>query len=166
MAWATVARRRHDPVRRQIPDHPADAAVRQRFDGGPAGAAADRVITLELAGCVEIRRDIGQYPVVMGVVAGQVLDHGKEFLAGLQGFPHQAERAARHIRVADQAVRLSQELRLAVAADAHEVAVGVGNLAAGIGLADDHVFVGHDVFTRGADGAAGLHGAFLVAGRA
>ena len=75
-------------------------------------------------------------------IRGHVLDDAEELALGLERLPHQAEHAARHVRMAHDVVLLPQQRMLGKVTDAHEGPVHISEPACGVGLADDHVVVG------------------------
>ena len=77
-------------------------------------------------------RDVGPHPVVIAIFAA-VFYQACPRLAPANGAPQILERGGRHIGVANQAVRLAQQLGHIKTADALKSAVAVGNLALEVG---------------------------------
>ncbi len=84
------------------------------------------------------RRHVREHPVV-GARFGEVLDVGEDLAAVEDGVPQEPEHRARHVGVADQAVRRADQLRQRVAGHGAEHRIGVGDAAFDIGLGDDDV---------------------------
>ena len=68
----------------------------------------------------------------MVAILAPVLDHGAPQQAFLDGVPEIPKRFGRHIWVAQQVVRLAQELILFVPADSNEVRIAVGDATLGV----------------------------------
>ena len=93
-------------------DHPVVETFRRR-DGIAARPAPERVIAGDRAGGIEAGGHMGEDPVMVAV-AREVLDVGEDFLAARDRFPKQLEDAARHAGMADDAVRLAEDLILRI----------------------------------------------------
>ena len=94
------------------------------------------------------RRDIGTDPVVIAVLRA-ILDDAHPRLALLDGVPHVPEDAWRHVRMAHQVVRLTDQLLPGETADLDEGVVAVGDLAAEIGRGNQAFFSRESSFPLG-----------------
>jgi hypothetical protein len=87
------------------------------------------------------RGDVGLNPVEVAVLAA-VLHQASPWDAGANGLPQVGKRFRRHVRVADDVLRLANQLRSGIAADVLEVRIYVDDIAFQVGLGDDRlVFV-------------------------
>jgi hypothetical protein len=116
---------------------------RRRFGTAPVG-----VVTANRPVGAPRRGDVGEDPVV-GAVGREVVDVGEDLLTGGDRVPHQAEDRSRHVRVANDAVRLADELGLAISRDPDEDAVRVADPALRVGLGDDDLLRAEGSFDAG-----------------
>jgi hypothetical protein len=84
------------------------------------------------------RHDHREHPVVAAVL-GPVLDVGGHGLVALEVVPQQAERAPRRVEVADDVVRLADQLLARVGADADEDAVARGDDPLAVGRREEEL---------------------------
>ena len=106
------------------------------------------VVADDLAGRAEGGRHMGEHPVVVAALRA-VQDVGEDLLAAADRIPEQLEDAPGHARVSDDAVRRAEQLALLELSDADEDLVGIGDLAAGVGLADDDFVLSERPFDAG-----------------
>src|SRR5690606_13898585 len=104
------------------------------FDLAGAGLDAYGCIAGDLA-MFEYGHGVGQHPVVTTVLAS-VLDEAQPRLLGLQGSPKILKRLRRHVRMADDIMRLADQFSTTVAADFDESGIGINDVAADVGLRD------------------------------
>ncbi len=91
------------------------------------------------------RRDIGTNPVEVTVLRA-VLDDAHPGLSLLDGVPHMAEHARRHVRVAHDVVWLADQLFTGETADRDEGVVAIGDLAVEVGGGDQALIGGKGSF--------------------
>lgn len=112
------------------------------FQNGAIRNAAVGMVADNLAIAGSARRHMRQNPVVVAVLAA--VDHiGKDLLTFLNGVPKKLEDAARHFRMTDHAVRLSDAFSFGVTSHLEEDIIAVGHATLQIGLADNDL-----VFTK------------------
>ena len=125
-----------------------------RLDGVATGNAAVGMVGDDVLLPVEGRRHMGEHPVVFAPLRN-VFHISEDFLARGDGVPEQLEHRARHVGMAQDAVRLTQQLGFAVAGDVAERLVGVGDPTLQVGLGDDDVAFRKEEFPI--DGSAQSH---------
>ena len=110
------------------------------FDGGVINAAAHRVVADDFA-VFNDGINHRAHPVVAAVFA-QVFHAARPLFARLQRAPQVFKGGCRHVRVAQDVVRLADELFFFPAARFDEGQVNAGDEAFGIGAREDHHRVG------------------------
>src|SRR3989344_1127444 len=100
-------------------------------------------------------RDIGTDPVVIAVLAA-VLDDAHPAASSLEVVPHMSEHRRRHVWVAYQVVRTTDEFIAAKSADFDELIIAVGDGAVGIGSGNE-VLLSREVTFPAAVGMGGAH---------
>jgi hypothetical protein len=108
---------------------------------------ADRHVAGDLA-ILPYRGGARQHPIEVAVLAA-VLDRTGPRLAGLQRLPEILEGLRRHVRMADDIVRLVDQLGLGKARRLDEFSVEKNQLALGVGLRDDQDVVTDRIFDIG-----------------
>ena len=105
-----------------------------------AGLGAHRHVSAWLAAFHD-GSDVGTHPVVVAVLA-PVFHQTCPGLAPANGAPHVLVGLWRHVRVANDVVRLADEFVVAVATDAHKRRVAVRDLALGVGAGHQQLITG------------------------
>ena len=107
-----------------------------RLQSGLLGHPSIGVISDDLTGSVEVRSDVGEYPVVVTILRHVV--HIGEYLPAIgNGVPKQFEDASWHFGVPYDRMWFPHHLGFGIAADRQKHIVDVGQPSFGIGLADD-----------------------------
>ena len=101
-------------------------------------------------------RHVGAHPIEAAVLAA-VLHQANPRTAVLQILPQIGERRFGHVGVADEVVRLTDQLFSGEAADGDEGVVGIGDDTARIGARDEQLLVAQQAFAIG-DGLVLAHG--------
>src|SRR5690606_17773260 len=125
-----------------------------RVDLGAAGLAPHRHVAHVRIALV-VGRGVRADPVMVAVLA-PVLDHAHPGATGLQRAPEIGEGGRRHVRMADEVVRLAEQLGFAEAAGTHERGVDVDDKAAPVGARDEGFVVLEREFAPG-DGEVVAH---------